>query len=126
MFNFRSKVLFVSAVIGTLYVFYLISYFIGGTASAGSTEEAIGTGLATVLVAPHMFMVFLAVIFNWIGFAMNKKWAAITCGVLYSVAGFLFMLYIMFVIPCIVLSFVGVAQVGKINAKKNAQTIETI
>ncbi len=119
MFKFRSKVLFVSAVLASLYFMYLVSYFVGGTVNASSAEDMIGTGLATAIIAPHAFFVFLAAIFNWIGFALNKRWAAITCGVLYSVVAFVFLIYAIFVIPSIILSFVGVAKVSKIETSKN-------
>ncbi len=56
---------------------------------------------------------------------MNKTWAAITCGVLYSVSGVLFLLYIVFEIPMIILSFVGVSKVKKINMIKNETTEES-
>jgi len=117
MFKFRSKVLFTSAVLGTLYMFYLMTHFMG---SVGSTEgaEQVGSALATALVLPHFGVLVLAVIFNWVGFFQNKKWAAITSGILYSVSGVLFLLYIMFEIPMIILSFVGVSKVGKIEKLK--------
>jgi hypothetical protein len=114
MFKNRSKVMFVSAVLGSLYMVYIISYFFGGINSTEGAEQ-VGTALATAMVMPHMALLVLAVIFNWVGFFMNKKWAAITCGVLYAVSGVLFLLYIMFEIPMIILSFVGVSRINKIN-----------
>ena len=118
MFKFRSKVMFSSAVIGSLYMFYIMSYFFNGV---GSTEgvEQVGTAIATALVLPHMMLLVLAVIFNWVGFFQNKKWAAITCGILYSVSGVVFLLYIVFEIPMIILSFVGIGKINKIEIKKN-------
>lgn len=117
MFKSRSKVMFTSAILGTLYMIYIISYFVGGV---GSTEgaEQVGSVLATAIVLPHLAVLVLAVIFNWVGFFLNKKWAAITSGILYSVSGVLFLLYIIFEIPMIVLSFVGVSKIGKIEKQK--------
>ena len=124
MFKNRSKVLFVSAILGTLYALYLVSYFTGGVTSTDGAEQ-VGTAIATALVLPHAMLLVLAVIFNWVGFFMNKTWAAITCGVLYSVSGVLFLLYIVFEIPMIILSFVGVSKVKKINMIKNETTEES-
>ena len=118
MFKNRSKVLFVSAILGSLYALYLVSYFTG-TVSTTEGAEQVGSAIATALVLPHAMLLVLAVIFNWVGFFMNKTWAAITCGVLYSVSGVLFLIYIVFEIPMIVLSFVGVSKVKKINMLKN-------
>lgn len=120
MFKNRSKVLFVSAILGSLYALYLVSYFIG-IVSATDGAEQVGSAIATVLVLPHTMLLVLAVIFNWVGFFMNKTWAAITCGVLYSVSGVFFLIYIIFEIPMIVLSFVGVSKMKKINMLKNEE-----
>ncbi len=125
MFKNRSKVLFISAILGTLYTLYLVSYFTGGM-SSGDSAEQVGTALATALVLPHAMVLVLAVIFNWVGFFMNKTWAAITCGVLYSVSGVLFLLYIVFEVPMIILSFVGVSKVKKINDANETTSSEDL
>lgn len=125
MFKNRSKVLFVSAILGSLYALYLVSYFTGTISSTDGAEQ-VGTAIATVLVLPHAMLLVLAVIFNWVGFFMNKTWAAITCGVLYSVSGVFFLLYIIFEIPMIILSFVGVSKAKKINLKRDEKIDEKI
>ncbi|MEG1003029.1 hypothetical protein [Clostridium sp.] len=110
----RSKVLIVSAVLGVLYSIFLLVNFGGAIGGASSDAEAIGGALATAIVTPHMICVVLATIFNLIGAIQNKAGFALTAGILYSVAGVLFLMYIPFVIPMIVLSFVGYAKVKKI------------
>lgn len=110
----RSKALLISAIIGTLYAIYLIVYFGGVMSNSGDTAEAVGGAIATALVTPHMALVVLAVIFNWLGYFMNKRGFALTGGILYSVAGVMFIIYILFVVPSIVLSFVGFANLKKI------------
>ena len=110
----RSKCLLISAILGTLYLVYIINYFVNGVASTSGSEQ-IGVGLATALVAPHMFLLAIAVLFNWIGWIARARWAALTGGILYCVSGFLFLLYVFFEIPSIVLSFVGFAKMK--NAK---------
>lgn len=121
MFKGRSKVMFVSALLGTLYAFYLISYFFGAVDSTDGAEQ-LGSAIAAAVVLPHLTLLVLAVIFNWVGFFMNKGWAAITCGILYSVSGVVFLLYIFFEIPMIVLSFVGIGKIKKINTN-NAEVV---
>ena len=117
----KSKVLLVSAVLGVLYSVFLISYFVGINTNPQGGAEAIGAGIATALVLPHMGLVTLATIFNIVAWAMTSKAFAITTGVLYSVGAVVFLLYAVFVIPMIILSFVGVSRVGKIRetAKNN-------
>jgi hypothetical protein len=115
MFKNRSKTLFISAILGTLYSIYIISYFAGNIMGARNAAEGIGASIATALVTPHMICVAVATIFNWLAFFMNLKWAAITSGILYTVGGIVFMAYILFVVPMIILSFVGVAKLNKIS-----------
>lgn len=114
----HSKLLLISAIIGTLYAIYLIVYFSTGI-SSNDSAEAVGAVIATALVIPHMILVILAAIFNWVAYGTNKRGLALTGGILYSVAGVLFLLYILFVVPSIVLSFVGYAKLKGINEYNN-------
>ncbi len=115
----RSKLLLISAIIGTLYALYIIIYF-SSSLSSNDSAEALGAAIATALVMPHMILVVLAVIFNWVGYGTNKRGLALTGGILYSVAGVLFLMYIFFVIPSLVLSFVGYAKLKQINEYNNS------
>lgn len=115
----HSKTLLISAIIGTLYAIYLISNFGGAIVGTTDSAEQVGAVLATALVTPHMILVVLAVIFNWVGYFTNKRGFALTAGILYSVAGAVFLLYILFVVPSIVLSFVGYANLKTINEENS-------
>ncbi|GAA0674006.1 MULTISPECIES: hypothetical protein [Clostridium] len=110
----HSKALLISAILGALYSIYLICYFTGAIGGSEGAEQ-VGAAMATALVTPHMVLVVLATIFNWVGYFTNKRGFALTGGILYSVSGVMFLIYIMFVIPSIVLSFVGYANLKKIN-----------
>ncbi|MGL4571232.1 MAG: hypothetical protein ACRCVJ_09220 [Clostridium sp.] len=110
----HSKALLISAIIGALYSIYLISYFSSGIMDTNGAEQ-VGASIATALVTPHMILVVLATIFNWVSYFTNKRGFALTAGILYSVGGVVFLLYILFVVPSIVLSFVGYANLKKIN-----------
>ncbi len=113
MFNKRSKALFVGALLSTAYVLYLIFYF-GSAMSASDSAEALGGAIATALVTPHIIIVALCTIFYWIGFLARKPWGALVGAILYCIGSLLFMLYIIFCIPMIVLGFVGFAKQRKI------------
>ena len=115
----RSKLLLISAIIGTLYALYIIIYF-SLSLNSNDAAEAVGAAIATALVMPHMILVVLAVIFNWVGYGTNKRGLALTGGILYSVAGVVFLMYIFFVIPSLVLSFVGFAKLKQINEYNNS------
>lgn len=116
----RSKILLISAILGTLYSLYLITYFSGGIFGSKGGMELAGAAMATALVTPHMVLVVLATIFNWVGYFSNKRGFALTGGILYSVGGVIFIIYIMFVIPSIILSFVGYAKLKDIIKINNA------
>ncbi len=108
----RSKLLLIAAIIGTAYAIYLVTYFAGAASTGGGTEQA-GAALATLLVMPHMAVVWISVIFNWLGFFLKAKWAALTAGILYAVSIALFFAYFMFVIIEMILCFVAYAKMKK-------------
>lgn len=114
MFKNRSKVVFTSMVLGAAYLIYVVTYFWGINQNTADSVEAIGSGVATALVMPHMILLLLAVLFNIIAFFGNKKWACITGLVLYCVSAAVFILYAMFEIPMIILSAVGISKIKKI------------
>ncbi len=104
----RSKLLLISGIIGTAYLIYLFSYFTGINA-----DGEVGSAVATMLVAPHMVLVLLAVIFNWLGFILKVRWGALVAGILYSVSIFLMPAYFMFVLIELILCFIAFARMKK-------------
>lgn len=111
----KSKALIISSILGIIYSIYLISYFGGALTGSSGGTEALGGAIATALVTPHMICVVLATIFNTLGAFLNKSGFALVGGILYSVGGVVFVMYILFVVPMIILSFVGYAKVKKNN-----------
>lgn len=109
----RSKLLLVAGILGTLYLVYLITYFAGGLASSSSNTEVIAGGIATAVVMPHMVCVGIAVIFNWLGWAMKARWAALVAGILYAVSMVCMFIYAMFVVVQMILCFVAFAKMKK-------------
>ncbi|WP_461614798.1 hypothetical protein [Clostridium sp. Marseille-QA1073] len=120
----RSKILLISAILGLLYSIYIISYFSNGIFSSKESTEILGAAIATAVVTPHIILVVLATIFNWIAYFSNKRGFALTGGILYAVGGVIFIMYIIFVIPSMILSFVGYAKLKKIIEINNSITIE--
>ena len=114
MFKGRSKCTFAAALLATAYFIYLIIYFIGAN-SGTEGAEAVGAGIATALVMPHMAFVLLGLIFNWLGFGLKANWGTLTGSILYCVALVLFPIYFMFVLPSIILGFIGFAKQRKMN-----------
>lgn len=105
----KSKLLLVSWVLSALYLVYLVTYFIGAF-NGSSGAEQVGAGLAGILVMPHAFLVLLGLIFNILGWSMNKKGFALTGAILYAVSMLLFIPYFFFVVIQTILSFIAFAK----------------
>lgn len=108
----KSKLALISWILSLLYLIYLISYFAGGVGGTTGSEQA-GTAIATALVFPHMLSVGIGLIFNMLGYFMNKRAFILVGAILYSVAILLFMVYFMFVIVQMILSYIAFAKMGK-------------
>lgn len=115
----RSIPLLISAILGVAYAIYIIVYFGSVGSNAQNVSEAIGTGIATALVLPHIICTVIAVIFNILAWALNKKAFALVAGILYAVAAVLFFLYALFVIVQMILCFVGFAKLRKAPITSN-------
>lgn len=115
----RSLCLLISWILSAAYIVYLFSYIAGTGSSATSDAEVVGIGLAVTLMMPHIICTALGLIFNILGWAMNKRGFALTGAILYTVALVLFPVYFMFVIVQMVLSYVGFAKLKKIIDANN-------
>lgn len=113
----------IAAVIGTAYLVYLISHFVGGVNDAAEGAEAVGTALATVMVTPHMIFVGIAALMSWLSVFCKLSGFALTAGIIYLVAIIVFPMYFMFVIVEAIFSFIGYARMRK--SKKAIVTSES-
>lgn len=109
----KNILLLIALILGVAYLIYVITYFSGALSSDGSDSEVIAAGLASLLVGPHIVATLIAVVFNALGYFMNKRGFALTGGILYIVAGVLFVPYIVFVLVQAVLSFIGYTKIKK-------------
>ncbi|MFV0412382.1 MAG: hypothetical protein ACK5L3_03805 [Oscillospiraceae bacterium] len=112
----RSTALILSAILGTAYSIYLIVYFGSVTVGATSSTNMVGGAIATVLVAPHIACVIAAAVLNIIAGISNKPVLALISGILYIAGAVVFMVYALFVLPSIILSFVGYSKLNKLQA----------
>lgn len=108
----KSKLLLASAIISSMYLFYLMDHF-------SIAPEAIGNefagAVAVAIIAPHAFLVGLATLFNWIGWANKSSVAVLTAGILYSVSSLLMLMYAPFVLLQIIFCFVVHSKMKKYN-----------
>lgn len=114
----KSKILIISAILGTLYALYLVSHFGSGVLNSNSGAETLGAGMATMIVLPHMLTASLGAVFSVIAVVTYKQWAAMTAFILYFVASALFPIYAMFTIPIGILATIGWIKVKKANTEE--------
>jgi hypothetical protein len=117
MFENRSKAAFIAALLATAYSIYSMLYWGGvvGQTESMDAGEAIGAGIATLLVLPHLIVTVLGALFGVIAFFIRSPGLILTSAILYSVAAVLFFLYALFLVPSIVLGFVGYSNQKKLN-----------
>lgn len=106
----RSKLLLSAAILSTIYLIYLINYFFGGIIASDDVFSAIGSGIASIFVMPHMLSVGIGVIFNWIGWGSNLKWAALVSGIMYAIAMVTMFIYLQFVLLQMIFCFVAFSK----------------
>ena len=111
----RSILVGIAFVLGAAYAAYSLVYWGGAVSSSasGSSAEAAGAAIASVLVMPHLVCTLVAVVFNALAFFLNKPAFALVAGILYAVAMVLFPTYFFFVIAQMILCFVGYALMRK-------------
>lgn len=113
----RNVLLLISGIIGIAYMIYSAVYWSGVNSGSGDALEAIGAGIATALVMPHLVCAAIAVVFNILAWVMCNRSFALVAGILYTVALVLFFAYFMFVIVEMILCFVAFAKMKKAPAK---------
>ncbi len=109
----KSVLLLVSAVLGVVYAVYVVAYFSTVNAGSASGAEAVGAGIATLLVVPHLLCTVLAALFNVLGWACNRRAFALTAGILYAAAIVCMPLYAPFTIVQSIMCFVAYARMRK-------------
>jgi hypothetical protein len=117
MFNKRSKAAFLAGIFASAYAVYSVLYWAGVVGQTQTLDggEAFGAGLATLLVLPHVIVTVLGALFGVIGFFTRSAGLILTSAILYSVAAFLFIVYALFLVPSIVLGFVGYVNQKKLK-----------
>jgi len=108
----RSSLLLIAGIIGVAYLAYSVSYWSGVGAGLDSAE-AIGAGIASLLVFPHLICAGLGALFNVLAYFNRSRAFALTAGILYSVAMLLFPVYFMFTVVQAVLCYIAFARMKK-------------
>lgn len=110
----------ISSVVSVLVLLYELFYIVMSYQESASQSigTQIGTKIGITIVLPHVFFVFLATVFLLISFFTNGLGFCITAGVLFSVSAVLMLSWSPFVIPSIILTFIGCAFCHKKKVEK--------
>ncbi len=115
----KNGLLLAAALLGTVYLIFLIYHFFGGIATSVDEAELLGSGLATAIVMPHLVCVALAVIFNWLGWTLNASWGALVAGILYAVSMVFMFLYAFYVLLQMIFCFIAYGSIKKAQQVQN-------
>lgn len=117
----RSITLLISLVLGALFFIVLVS---GTFSRADSTLSRtansmndvgfqLGTMIGAALMIPQMVVTGIAVILNGVGWGIGSRGFSLSAAILYCVAAVLMIINAPFLLPSIVLSFVGYSKLKK-------------
>ena len=122
--NGKDKVLLISAIISTAWLVISIFVIRGALNSAptgGNEFEAIGyqigAAIALRMLAPFLVLTLAGTVFNWLAWAGSKKGFALTAGILFAVSLLFGYSYVIGIIPCVVLAFVGYSRLKRRDTK---------
>lgn len=120
----RSLCQFLSAAILIAYTIFVVQYFFDVSVNqmGESVAENLGRGIATMMVTPHMLLCAIASVFSAAGFIANSRGFALTAAILECVAAIVFLMYAPFLIPSIVLGFIGYVRIGSLKKKSRRYT----
>lgn len=118
----RSLCQFLSSIILIAYTIYIVKYFFGVSVdtSGESVTMSLGGSIATALVTPHMLFCAIASVFSIAGFIANSRAFALTAAILECVAAVAFVMYAPFLIPSIILGFIGYVRIGSLKERAEA------
>lgn len=110
----RNKTALISMIIGGLYAMYGISYWVGANSNTVEATEAIGAGIATAIIMPHMATATIGALMNVIGYFTNMRGFILAGAILYTVSLALFPPYFAFVVIQMILSYIAFVRMKKV------------
>ncbi len=113
MLRKTSKVLLFSTALSTAYLIYLLSSF--SSLDIDNENASVFMLILLTLLVPHIITVILAVLLAWVAVFTHKPTIALISTLLYFIAATLFLLYAIFLLPSIILGFIGFFNQKNIN-----------
>ncbi|MDY0318265.1 MAG: hypothetical protein RBQ64_06835 [Candidatus Izemoplasmatales bacterium] len=115
MFKGRSITAFLSVLIASAYLVYLIISFRDFNNQSDNAGEQFFRALLTLFLLPHLVVTIIAVILGWVGFGMKSSGFVLSSAILYCVSSAMFLLVFFYLVPSIVLGFIGFAEQKRLS-----------
>lgn len=119
----RPVISLITVLLATAYGIFVVANLAGAfsatTEGATSDAEIAGAAIGVGLFLPHVLVVWIGILLNWVGYGVRMPGLTLTAAILYSVGAFLGFLYILFMVPIIVLAFIAFAKERKIKKGNN-------
>lgn len=78
-----------------------------------AAAEGLGKSIAMAMITPHVIVFGVGLIFNALAWLLSKPGFALVAGILYAVSAVLMFVYALFVLPSLVLAFIGYAKLRR-------------
>jgi cytochrome bd-type quinol oxidase subunit 2 len=114
MFKDRSITAFLAVLFASAYLVYLIISFKDFNNQSEDPGEQFFRALLTLFLLPHLIVTIIAVIMGWVGFGTKSSGFILASAILYCVSLFMFLFVFFYLVPSIVLGFVGYANQKKL------------
>lgn len=108
----KQKTLLISAILALAWLILAFYAFFSATSSLNGAAEQIGAAIIGSIIIPLLIVGCLGLLFNVLGWALNKRGFVLTAGILYCVS-LIAITYNFGLIPSIVLTFIGYAKIKK-------------
>jgi len=110
----RPLISLITVLAATVYGVYIMALLTGAftdtTSGATTDSEVAGAALGVALLLPHIVLVWVGTLLNWVGYVFKVPGVTLAAAIVYSVAAFLGFVFIVFMIPIVVLSYISFAM----------------
>ena len=108
-----SKALLISNILGIAYLIYLIISY--NNLNLENETNAGFYAILFVLVIPHLYLTALGVFLGSLSVILKNHQLALVASLIYLLASVAFLIYAIFLLPTIILGFIGYRNQKKLN-----------
>jgi len=115
IFKGRSITAFLAVPFASAYLVYFIISFRDFNNQSDNAGEQFFRALLTLFLLPHLVVTIIAVILGWVGFGMKSSGFVLSSAILYCVSSAMFLLVFFYLVPSIVLGFIGFVEQKRLS-----------